>query len=167
MFKITIISFSKGKILLPSIIFNTFTACFQCCKDTRFVCQFDKGSSLTVFVRFKRWLSHTSFNTEASTEVTSYLFCIVYDPICQILVRPGALDTLLKTNTPTVNFMKMRRLQRVVGIIVLCLIGLWNIHYTWYQALDGNDWAGSSVDVQPQGLYNLLLSNLTRSAWVL
>lgn len=89
MFEITIIYFSKGNILLPSIIFNTFTACFNAA-DTRFV-NFTKGAPL--FLSGLKDGYHTSFNTEASTEVASYLFCIVYDPICQILVGPSALDT--------------------------------------------------------------------------
>lgn len=62
---------------------------FQCCKDTHFV-NITKAAPLFLSGGY-----HSSLNTEASTEVTSYLFCIVYDPICRILVGPGALDTSL------------------------------------------------------------------------
>jgi len=36
----------------------------------------------------------------------------------------------METNKTMDIFMKTRRLTRVVGIIVLCLIGPCNIHYT-------------------------------------
>lgn len=89
-FKITIIIF-KGNDFTAQYYLQHLYCMYHHCEDTCFVCWFYKSSSLTVLVRFKRWFSFTSCNTEASTEVMSYPFCILYHPICQILVRLASL----------------------------------------------------------------------------
>lgn len=132
-------------------------------------CQYHKGSSLVFVRRLSLKFKHGSINWSHKLSVLhciwsdlsnfSWAWCVRY------FIGPYLKE--METNTTTDNFMKTRRLPKVVGIIVLCLIGPWNIHYTRYQALDGNDWAGRSVDVLPQGLSNLLPSNLTWFAWVL
>jgi len=84
-------SFSKGIFYCPML---SLTPLLHVSMLQRYLfCQFHKGSSL-VFVRLKDGY-HTSLNTEASAGVTSYLFCIIYDPICKILVGPAALDISL------------------------------------------------------------------------